>query len=128
MIYEKNKWMLEKVVRGAMKNDCKTDLLKNVAACAKKRRILQNHITTEFITEQITIELNLKNSEYINIMSIIQGGEDPLDKSQVICCKRVINYRDISLNMMYNDKASERSSPPCNVCRCANDVRYECSK
>jgi hypothetical protein len=64
MIYVKNKWMLEKVVRGAMKNDYKTDLLKNVAVCAKKRRTLQTHITTEFIIKQITIELNLKNSEF----------------------------------------------------------------
>ena len=61
MIYEKNKWMLEKVVRGAMKNDYKTDLLKNVAVCTKIRG--KNHITTEFIIKQITIELNLKNSE-----------------------------------------------------------------
>jgi len=63
MIYVENKWILEKVVTGAMKNDYKTHLLKNVAVCAKKKRILQNHITTQFILKQITIELNLKNSE-----------------------------------------------------------------
>jgi len=63
MIYVGNKWILEKVVKGAMKNDYKSDLLKNVAECAKKRRILQNHITTEFILKQITIQLNSKDSE-----------------------------------------------------------------
>jgi len=45
--------------------------------------------------------------------------------NKVIFCQRATNHRDLLRKMTYKDKASYGSSPPCNVWRGANELRYE---